>query len=129
MRLLVVGAGPAGAAAALQARELGGDVTLLEADQVGGTNLNRGPTPVRTLARAARLARDWSSWERFGLEGPRPVPNLDAVLANSARVARYAHDKKDIAAQLRRNRIDLADLLGPLRLTEPHTVALGDGAC
>jgi len=52
----VVGAGPAGAAAALQARELGADVTLLEAERVGGTNLNRGPTPVRTLARAAQKA-------------------------------------------------------------------------
>jgi pyruvate/2-oxoglutarate dehydrogenase complex dihydrolipoamide dehydrogenase (E3) component len=97
VKLLVLGGGPAGLAAALQARELGAAVTLLEADQVGGTNLNRGPAPVRTLARAARLARDWSSWERFGLEGPRPVPNLRAVLANSARVARYAHDKKDMA--------------------------------
>jgi pyruvate/2-oxoglutarate dehydrogenase complex dihydrolipoamide dehydrogenase (E3) component len=87
MRVLVVGGGPAGATAAIQALELGADVTLVEADQVGGTNLNRGPTPVRTLARAARLVRDWSSWERFGLEGPPPVPNLDAVLANCARVA------------------------------------------
>jgi pyruvate/2-oxoglutarate dehydrogenase complex dihydrolipoamide dehydrogenase (E3) component len=127
MRVLVVGAGPAGATAAIQARELGASVTLLEAEQVGGTNINRGPTPVRTLARAARLARDWSSWERFGLEGPRPVPNLDAVLANCARVARYAHDKKDIAGHLRQNGIELADHLGPVRFTDPHTVAAGDG--
>jgi pyruvate/2-oxoglutarate dehydrogenase complex dihydrolipoamide dehydrogenase (E3) component len=107
--------------------ELGADVTLLEAEQVGGTNINRGPTPVRTLARAARLVRDWSSWERFGLEGPRPVPNLDAVLANTARVARYAHDKKDIAGHLRHHGIELADHLGPVRFTDPHTVAAGDG--
>ena len=126
MRVLVVGGGPAGAAAALQARELDADVTLLEADQVGGTSLNRGPTPVRTLARAARLVRDWSSWERFGLAGPPPVPNLDAVLANSARVARYAHDKKDVSGHLRRNGIDLADHLGPARFTDPHTVRVGD---
>ena len=74
MRVLVVGAGPAGSTAAIQAVELGADVTLLEAEQVGGTNINHGPTPVRTLARAARLARDWSSWERFGLEGPDRCP-------------------------------------------------------
>lgn len=127
MRVLVLGAGPAGATAAIQAVELGADVTLLEAEQVGGTNINRGPTPVRTLARAARLARDWSSWERFGLEGERPVPSLDAVLANCARVARYAHDKKDIAGYLRRHGIELADHLGPVRFTGPHTVAAGDG--
>jgi hypothetical protein len=53
-----------------QARELGADVMLLEAEQVGGPNIDRGPTPVCTLARAARLARDWSLWERFGLEAP-----------------------------------------------------------
>ena len=127
MRLLVVGGGPAGVTAALQARELGADVTLLEAEQIGGTNLNHGPTPVRTLARAARLARDWSSWERFGLEGPRPVPNLEAILANAARVARYAHDKKDIAGHLRHQGIDLDEHLGPVRFTGPHTVRAGDG--
>ena len=51
LSVLVVGGGPAGVTAALQARELGARVTLLEAAQVGGTNLNRGPAPVRTLAR------------------------------------------------------------------------------
>jgi pyruvate/2-oxoglutarate dehydrogenase complex dihydrolipoamide dehydrogenase (E3) component len=125
--LLVIGAGPAGATAALQARELGADVTLLEAGRVGGTNLNRGPAPVRTLARAARLARDWSSWDRFGLEGPRPVPNLQAILANGARVARYAHDKKDIAGHLRRHGIEMDEHLGPVRFTGPHTACAADG--
>src|ERR1700733_15840858 len=98
--LLVIGGGPAGVAAALQACELGARVTLLEAAQIGGTSLNRGPAPVRTLARAARLARDWSSWSTFGLRGPAPVPDLPAVLANSDRVARYAHEKKDMAGHI-----------------------------
>jgi len=123
----VVGGGPAGVTAALQARELGADVTLLEADRVGGTNLNRGPAPVRTLARAARLAREWSSWERFGLEGPRPVANLDAVLANCIRVARYAHDRKDVAGLLRRSGIELDEQLGLVRFADPYTVRSGDG--
>ena len=127
MRLLVVGGGPAGITAALQARELGADVTLLEAERIGGTNLNRGPTPVRTLARAARLARDWSSWERFGLEGPPPIPNLEAILANAARVARYAHDKKDVAGHLRHQRIDLDEHLGPVQFTDSHTVRAENG--
>ena len=125
--LLVVGGGPAGVTAALQACELGAQVTLLEAGQIGGTSLNRGPAPVRTLARAARLARDWSSWATFGLDGPPPVPNLPAVLANSERVARYAHDKKDLAGHLRGHGIDLVEDLGPVGFVDPHTLA-ADGA-
>ncbi|MGH3421795.1 MAG: FAD-dependent oxidoreductase, partial [Streptosporangiaceae bacterium] len=125
--LLVVGGGPAGVTAALQACELGARVTLLEAGQVGGTSLNRGPAPVRTLARAARLARDWSSWATFGLDGPPPVPHLPAVVANSDRVARYAHDKKDMAGHLRRHGIDLVEDLGPVGFVDPHTLAAGGG--
>jgi pyruvate/2-oxoglutarate dehydrogenase complex dihydrolipoamide dehydrogenase (E3) component len=125
--LLVAGGGPAGVTASLQGRELGARVTLLEAAQVGGTTLNRGPAPVRTLARAARLARDWSSWAAFGLEGSAPVPDLPAVVANSDRVARYAHDKKDLAGHLRRTGIDLTEDLGPVAFTGPHTMAASDG--
>jgi pyruvate/2-oxoglutarate dehydrogenase complex dihydrolipoamide dehydrogenase (E3) component len=122
MRLIVVGGGSAGMAAALQGRELGAEVTLLEADEVGGTTLNRGPAPVRTLARAARLARDWSSWAGFGLRGPAPVPDLPAILARSAEVARYAREAKQLASYLRDYGVDLAEHTGQVAFSDPHTV-------
>jgi pyruvate/2-oxoglutarate dehydrogenase complex dihydrolipoamide dehydrogenase (E3) component len=127
MRLVVVGGGTAGMAAAMQARELGADVALLEADEVGGTTLNRGPAPVRTLARAARLARDWSSWDRFGLRGPAPVPDLPAILGRSAEVARYARDAKHLAAYLRGYGVELAEHTGSVTFTDPHTLRARDG--
>jgi pyruvate/2-oxoglutarate dehydrogenase complex dihydrolipoamide dehydrogenase (E3) component len=127
MKVLVVGGGSAGMAAALQARELGAEVALLEADEVGGTTLNRGPAPVRTLARAARLARDWSSWDGFGLRGPAPVPDLPAILAKSAEVARYARDAKQLPAYLRRYGVTLAEHTGPVAFTGPRTLVDSDG--
>ena len=127
VRILVVGGGPAGLSAAIQAQELGAVVTVLEAEQIGGTSLDRGPAPVRTLARAARLVRDWSSWERFGLEGAAPVPNVEAVLANSAGVARYAHDKKDIAGHIRQSGIDLVEQVGHVSFADPRTLRSSDG--
>jgi pyruvate/2-oxoglutarate dehydrogenase complex dihydrolipoamide dehydrogenase (E3) component len=99
--LVVIGGGPAGVSAALHAAELGAKVTLVERRRVGGTSLNEGPAPVRTLARAARLVRDWSSWETFGLRGPRPEVDLAATLANAERVARYAHERKRLADHIR----------------------------
>ena len=78
----MLGGGPAGATAALQARELGAEVTLVEAKRVGGTSLNQGPAPIRTLARAARLMRDTQSWGQFGLRGDAPQVGIAAALGS-----------------------------------------------
>lgn len=127
MRVIVVGGGPAGVAAALQAAALGAAVTLVERRQVGGTALNDGPAPVRTLARAARLVRDWHSWESFGLRGPRPEVDVGATLANADRVARYAHERKQAADVIRAMGVEVAEDVGDVTLRDPATVATPDG--
>ena len=127
MRVLVLGGGPAGATAALQARELGADVTLVEAKRVGGTSLNQGPAPVRTLARAARLVRDARSWGQFGLRGDTPQVDIAAALANADRVASYAHGQRRLAEVIASQGIDLVEEAGPARFVDPHTVRIPDG--
>ena len=127
MRVVVIGGGPAGVAAALHAAELGAEVTLVERGRVGGTALNSGPAPVRTLARAARLVRDWSSWEAFGLRGPRPEVDLAATLANVKRVAGYLHERKHIADHIRSAGVDLVEEAGDARFVDANTVAAADG--
>jgi pyruvate/2-oxoglutarate dehydrogenase complex dihydrolipoamide dehydrogenase (E3) component len=42
-------------------------------------------------------------------------------------VARYAHEKKDVAGHLRRNGIDLLEELGPVGFVDPHTLAADGG--
>jgi pyruvate/2-oxoglutarate dehydrogenase complex dihydrolipoamide dehydrogenase (E3) component len=127
MKLIVLGGGPAGLTAALQARELHAEVTLLESKQAGGTSINEGPAPVRTLARAARLARDAASWETFGLQGARPHIDLAAVLANAQRVAHYAHEKKHLAEYIRSTGIELIEGVGPAHFLDQYTVGVVDG--
>src|SRR5262245_32172778 len=127
MRVLVIGGGPAVVSAALQAVELGAEVTLVERRRVGGTTLNQGPAPVRTLARAARLVRDWSSWETFGLRGPKPEVDLAATMANAERVARYAHERKRISDHIRAMGVDLVEEAGEARFLDANTVATADG--
>src|SRR5262245_58806059 len=127
MHVLVIGGGPAGVTAALHAAGFGAEVTLLERARVGGTALNSGPAPVRTLARAARLVRDWGSWETFGLRGSRPEVDVAATLANAKRVASYAHDRKRIADDIRAKGVHVVEEAGDLRFLDAHTVAAIDG--
>ena len=127
MKVLVVGGGPAGVTAALQAAELGADVTLVERHRIGGTALNDGPAPVRTLARAARLVRDWHSWEAFGLRGPRPEVDLDATLANAQRVARYAYDRKQLADRIAAMGVHVVEDVGDVAFRDANTIAAPDG--
>jgi pyruvate/2-oxoglutarate dehydrogenase complex dihydrolipoamide dehydrogenase (E3) component len=127
MRVVVIGGGPAGVTAALHAAELGAEVTLIERGRVGGTAFNRGPAPVRTLARAARLVRDWSSWETFGLRGPRPEVDVTAILANAQRVADYAYERKHMADHIRSVGVDLVEEAGEARFVDANTVAVADG--
>ena len=127
MRVLVIGGGPAGVSAALHAAGLGAEVTLIERARVGGTALNSGPAPVRTLARAARLMRDWGSWEKFGLHGPRPEVDLAATLANAQRVSDYLYERKRLADHIRSAGVDLVEEAGDARFVDANTVAVADG--
>jgi pyruvate/2-oxoglutarate dehydrogenase complex dihydrolipoamide dehydrogenase (E3) component len=126
-RLIVLGGGPAGVTAALRARELGTEVTLIESKRIGGTIINAGPAPVRTLARAARLLRDTKSWHTFGLVGEPPHVNLAAVLANAERVVNYAHEKKRLAEHLRASGIVVIEGAGAATFQDPHTINCADG--
>jgi pyruvate/2-oxoglutarate dehydrogenase complex dihydrolipoamide dehydrogenase (E3) component len=127
MRVIILGGGPAGVTAALQARELQAEVTLIESKRVGGTSINEGPAPVRTLARAARLLRDTTSWQTFGLHGEPPQADLAAALANARRVAEYAHEKKHMGANLQKAGIELIEGAGPARFLDASTIGLSDG--
>jgi pyruvate/2-oxoglutarate dehydrogenase complex dihydrolipoamide dehydrogenase (E3) component len=127
MKLLVLGGGPAGLTAALHAHELRAEVTLVEAKRVGGTSVNEGPAPVRTLARAARLVRDAKSWERLGLRGASPQIDITAALASARRLGDYVHDQQRLGDRLRGRGIDLIDKAGPAVFIDPHTVRIPDG--
>ncbi|HAG97851.1 MAG TPA: hypothetical protein DCL75_03070 [Ktedonobacter sp.] len=65
--LLVIGAGAAGSTAASTAAEAGKRVALLERDKIGGTCLNYGCDPTKTMIYIADLLYKVRHAERFGL--------------------------------------------------------------
>jgi len=67
--LIVIGGGPAGYVPAIRGAQLGRHVAVIEEDLLGGTCLNRGCIPTKTLVASAKLFRQANTAKRFGLDG------------------------------------------------------------
>jgi pyruvate/2-oxoglutarate dehydrogenase complex dihydrolipoamide dehydrogenase (E3) component len=92
--LAVVGAGPAGIAAAEFAAHHGFRVALLEKDCIGGNSLNTGSVPSKALIRTARVYATPSEAEKFGVPVPEePALDFGAIVARlravRTRIAAY----------------------------------------
>ncbi len=67
MKIIIIGAGPGGYETAVEAAKRGVEVILVEAGNVGGTCLNEGCIPTKTLCRSAALYSDLKRSGEFGI--------------------------------------------------------------
>ncbi|MCS5585750.1 MAG: FAD-dependent oxidoreductase, partial [Pseudomonadales bacterium] len=65
--LMVIGGGPGGYAAAIRASQLGLSVALAEKEALGGTCLNWGCIPTKSLLHSAELLRDLGDAAQLGI--------------------------------------------------------------
>ncbi|WJL96389.1 NAD(P)/FAD-dependent oxidoreductase [Microbacterium sp. ET2] len=125
--LAVIGAGPAGTAAALRAAELGATVVVLEAsDRLGGTCVNTGCVPTRVLAKAARLMREVGAAREYGVVTHPEALDWPATVARVRDRVDRVRAVKNEADRFTSAGIDLIQE-GRARFTDPHTVALDSG--
>lgn len=105
--LAVIGAGPAGLAAAELAIKLGFRVALIERHRLGGNSLNVGSIPSKAIIRSARLCEATrESNEICGSSSGDPIVEFSTVMARMQRtrariadyhsVERLTHDGIDI---------------------------------
>ncbi len=123
----VVGGGPAGVTAALRARELGADVTLVERANLGGTCTNDGCVPTRVLARAARLMRDYEQFAAYGPDTQRPTVDFARALARTQQVVYQLQEKKQLLGHLEQVGIRAYSGVGSVRFVDPHRLSFADG--
>ena len=122
----VIGAGPAGTAAALRAAELGARVVVLEADRTGGTCVNSGCVPTRVLAKTARLMREVRTADEYGITVSRQRIDWPSTVARvQATVDRVRSIKRE-AERFAEAGIDLL-LEGRARFSGEHTLLLDSG--
>jgi pyruvate/2-oxoglutarate dehydrogenase complex dihydrolipoamide dehydrogenase (E3) component len=85
--LIIVGAGPAGLAAAEFARRQGRSVALIERHYLGGNSLNSGSIPSKAIIGAARVLASMRDDEDYGaMAFNRPLTDFAAVMARMRRI-------------------------------------------
>jgi NAD(P) transhydrogenase len=116
--LAVIGSGPAGQKAAIQAAKLGKRVTVIERGHtVGGVCVNTGTIPSKTLREAVLYLTGLSHRFAYG----QSYRLKDELTMNDLLFrARVVMDV--IRDQLRRNRVELIE--GTARFVEPHVLAV-----
>ena len=77
--VVVIGAGPGGARAARRCAQRGASVALVEKEFIGGTCLNWGCIPSKTLLASAHLLMRARSASEMGIDIPSAAPNWPKI--------------------------------------------------
>ncbi|MDY6020543.1 MAG: dihydrolipoyl dehydrogenase [Oscillospiraceae bacterium] len=86
-QLLIIGAGPGGYVAALHAARRGLKTAVIENREVGGTCLNRGCIPTKTLLHSSEIIAGINGGEKFGVGAERVHFDMSAIFARKREVS------------------------------------------
>lgn len=87
-RITIIGGGPGGYTAAFSAAKAGAQVTLVEAAHMGGTCLNWGCIPTKTLKASAEALETAHRLAEFGISGGGEArPDMPAIVARKNKVS------------------------------------------
>ncbi len=120
--LIIIGSGPGGYRAAEHAASCGLTVTIIEEAQLGGTCLNCGCIPTKTLARNAEIIDTLTKAETFGLEQLTYTLDFHRVMERKAQVVDTL--RKGVATLLSAPGINVVQGTG--RFTQNRTVLVND---
>ncbi|WP_003542373.1 dihydrolipoyl dehydrogenase [Desulfotomaculum nigrificans] len=115
---VVIGGGPGGYVAAIRIAQLGGRVAVVEKDKLGGTCLNRGCIPTKSLIAAVDRLKAVEEAAEFGIEVSKPVINFGKVQARKAEVVEKL--VSGINFLFKKNRVDL--FTGTAKIKAPGVV-------
>ena len=120
--LVVIGAGPGGYETALAAAGTM-RVALVEKDELGGTCLNRGCIPTKTLLHSAELLREIRRSGLFGIQCGEAACDFAALQERKNRVVQQLRD--GIALRMKQKKVTV--FRGTGTILDPHTVRVSGG--
>ena len=117
-QLIVIGAGPGGYVAALRAAKLGLQVAVVERRETGGTCLNRGCIPTKTLLHSSQVYQAIANGEHAGITAQSVQVDMAVIFAHKRQVSQQLAD--GIESMFQKAGISL--LRGAAAITAPNTV-------
>lgn len=125
--LIVIGSGPGGYVAAIKAAKLGQRTALVEKKDIGGTCLNRGCIPTKTLMHSTHFLSEAKRMENAGITFDGLNLDYDKLLDRKDEVV--AKIRKGIEGLLKANKVTVYQ--GTATITNKHIVRVasqGDNA-
>ena len=125
-QLIVIGAGPGGYTAALRAAALGLHTAVVECREVGGTCLNRGCIPTKTLLHSSQVYRDAVDGASMGVHAANATFDMGEIFAYKRGVSEKL--RNGIHGLLKSARVDLIEGVGRIAAPGQVDVTAADGA-
>jgi dihydrolipoamide dehydrogenase len=121
----IIGAGPGGYVAAIRAAQLGLNVALIEAENLGGVCLNWGCIPTKALLRNAEVVSLLERGREFGFS----VSDVELDFAAAVKRSRQVSERlvKGVGILMRKNDIEVIEGRGALESANAVQVDLNDG--
>lgn len=118
--LVVIGAGPGGYVAAIESAKKGMKTALVESRELGGTCLNRGCIPTKTIMHSTELFAELKACEHLGIHVGEASYNMEEIQARKEEVLNQL--RAGIAMLMKKNKITVYEGIG--RITSPHEVTV-----
>lgn len=120
--LLVIGSGPGGRRAAIQAAKLGKSVLILERGRrIGGVSVHTGTIPSKTLRETVLNLSGWREREFYG-RGYRARENISAQDLLERLTKTLDHEVETLEHQFNRNQVET--ICGEAHFLDAHTLAV-----
>jgi len=116
--LIVIGAGPGGYEAAAHAGRMGKKVALFDRKYIGGTCLNVGCIPTKTMLKSAHVYTECRESGKYGVKTASPSFSMKKVQDRKKKVIEAL--TRGVEGMLKRSRVEV--IRAEARLTAPDTV-------
>jgi dihydrolipoamide dehydrogenase len=125
-KIIIIGGGPGGYVAALRAADLGGDVTVIERENLGGTCLNWGCIPSKIMKNSADLFLKCLKAGQIGIKIEGKIsPDMPALMEHKEKI--LSSQRKGIAALLQTRGVAIETGIGRITSRNRVEVTRGDG--